>query len=161
MAEEQDSGGHINEDQRRAIRGLFAALPRSYEQLYAVLQNLREEFHLELGKALEPALRSEATRAPVSTHEERRALAWSIRHSAESLGLKTICPSSGRPLTLIAPETTDSGRFAFSVFDPSRGREYISSTFDALPPLNLGIGRRFDSDHVPKMFHGLGPRGGR
>jgi hypothetical protein len=137
-----EGGGNVTNlttEQQGAIESVFANLPDSYAERYAMMQSLRRSFYGELAKQLQPALNAYAKIQPKETWEERSALASWINQTLRQMGLVLVCPRTNRPAILISDMTGGSRKkmhFRFQTAEPS-GKRVRSAMSVELPDLEL------------------------
>lgn len=146
MIEGKDS----EEQVRNKIRTLFQTRTgEKFETQYANFCTLKEIFHAEMAKALQPLLNQEAAKKPIRQLSDKRKIAAWIMDLLRPLNLAIQCPKTGEPAAIVAdisdPEY-DLGRFRLEITN-DRGKRSRPYSSKELPTLQLREDRVHYSRH--------------
>lgn len=131
---------HVKEEQRRAIRNLFAALPKDYEDQFTTLRDLRHIFQEELARAFEPTLNHQVKIQPAQEEADRIGLTAQIDMDLDLLGLSILGPRGRSARLLVDTTPRESGKripILLMVKQEHVDREEVGGVYDDIPTFRL------------------------
>ena len=137
----EDKGEDKSRKRREHIRSLFTNLPDGYGLQVEELRQLRNLFHEEMAKSLQPGLDQFLAKAKgqAVTPGQRDAFAEHLTHDLQMLGLAVKSPSSPEDSRLSVVEVTKRGApfVRYRLESLTKGPRQSDPTFDEVPPLQL------------------------
>lgn len=158
MGDKKSEWRHVTRADQLDVQRLFTHLPKSFEEKYAAMIELRALFHMEMAETMEPYLRGHLQAQPQDTLSERRALRATLNDHLHNLGLTLQCPSTGKEVSMELEfdermrsniEAVHDGKKIEEGRDPLSGKGYLLTYED--PPLSGEYVVTHRSEELPEI----------